>query len=141
INFIVDPRVRGQVNVVSGQPIKRDELYDLFLGVLKSYGFAAVTGADGTVRIVPEVQAKENEVGSLEQNSRGDEFITHVISVRHLDASQLVRILRPLVPKGGHLAGAAGACVGPGAGAHHRGAEHCQARGEWWHQAGAGNSR
>src|SRR5690606_4018679 len=107
INFIVDPRVRGQVNVVSGQAIKRDELYDLFLGVLKSYGFAAVTGADGTVRIVPEVQAKENEVGTLERNSRGDEFITHVISVRHLDASQLVRILRPLVPKGGHLAAAA----------------------------------
>lgn len=107
INFIVDPRVRGQVNVVSGQAIKRDELYDLFLGVLKSYGFAAVSGAEGTVRIVPEVQAKENEVGTLERNSRGDEFITHVISVRHLDASQLVRILRPLVPKGGHLAAAA----------------------------------
>ena len=107
INFIVDPRVRGQVNVVSGQPVKRDELYDLFLGVLKSYGFAAVTGREGTVRIVPEVQAKENEVGTLEQDSRSDEFITHVISVRHLDASQLVRILRPLVPKGGHLAAAA----------------------------------
>lgn len=107
INFIVDPRVRGQVNVVSGQPIRRGELYDLFLGVLKSYGFAAVTGAEGTVRIVPEVQAKENEVGTLERDSRGDEFITHVISVRHLDASQLVRILRPLVPKGGHLAAAA----------------------------------
>lgn len=107
INFIVDPRVRGQVNVVSGQPIRRGELYDLFLGVLKSYGFAAVTGAEGIVRIVPEVQAKESEVGSLERDSRGDEFITHVISVRHLDASQLVRILRPLVPKGGHLAAAA----------------------------------
>ena len=107
INFIVDPRVRGQVNVVSGKPIPRDELYDLFLGVLKSYGFAAITGSEGTVRIVPEVQAKENEVASLEQSSRSDEFITHVISVRHLDASQLVRILRPLVPKGGHLAAAA----------------------------------
>lgn len=107
INFIVDPRVRGRVNVVSGKPIPRDELYDLFLGVLKSYGFAAITGSEGTVRIVPEVQAKENEVASLEQSSRSDEFITHVISVRHLDASQLVRILRPLVPKGGHLAAAA----------------------------------
>ena len=107
INFIVDPRVRGQVNVVSGKPIPRDELYDLFLGVLKSYGFAAVAGNEGTVRILPEVQAKENEVGSLEQSSRSDEFITHVISVRHLDASHLVRILRPLVPKGGHLAAAA----------------------------------
>src|SRR5690606_37372066 len=107
INFMVDPGVRGQVNVVSGQPIRREELHELFIGVLKSYGFAAVSGAEGTVRSVPEVQAKENEVGSLEQNSRGDEFITHVISVRHLDASQLVRILRPLVPKGGHLAAAA----------------------------------
>lgn len=107
INFIVDPRVRGQVNVVSGQAIKRDELYDLFLGVLKSYGFAAIAGAEGTVRIVPEVQAKESEVGPLERTSRSDEFITHVISVRHLDAGQLVRILRPLVPKGGHLAAAA----------------------------------
>lgn len=107
INFIVDPRVRGQVNVVSGQPVKRGELYNLFLGVLKTYGFAAVTGADGVVRILPEVQAKENEVSNLQSDSRGDEIITHVISVKHINAGQLVRILRPLVPKGGHLAAAA----------------------------------
>ncbi|WP_197673843.1 type II secretion system secretin GspD [Halopseudomonas xinjiangensis] len=107
INFIVDPRVRGEVNVVSGQPIRRGELYDLFLAVLKSYGFAAVTGSGGVVRIVPEVQAKENEVPSLSAETRGDEMITHVIPVRHISAGQLVRILRPLVPKGGHLAAAA----------------------------------
>lgn len=107
VNFIVDPRVRGQVNVVSGQPVKRSELYNLFLGVLKTYGFAAVTGADGVVRILPEVQAKENEVSNLQPDSRGDEIITHVISVKHINAGQLVRILRPLVPKGGHLAAAA----------------------------------
>ncbi|WP_150305459.1 type II secretion system secretin GspD [Pseudomonas saliphila] len=107
INFIVDPRVRGQVNVVSGKPVRRGELYDLFLGVLKSYGFAAVEGSEGVVRIVPEVQAKENEVAGLNENSRGDEVITHVISVKHINAGQLVRILRPLVPKGGHLAAAA----------------------------------
>ncbi len=107
INFIVDPRVRGQVNVVSGQPVKRGELYNLFLGVLKTYGFAAVTGEDGVVRILPEVQAKENEVSNLQSSSRGDEIITHVINVKHVSAGQLVRILRPLVPKGGHLAAAA----------------------------------
>ncbi|QIB51557.1 type II secretion system secretin GspD [Pseudomonas sp. OIL-1] len=107
INFIVDPRVRGQVNVVSGKPVRRGELYDLFLGVLKSYGFAAVEGSEGVVRIVPEVQAKENEVAGLNEDSRGDEVITHVISVKHINAGQLVRILRPLVPKGGHLAAAA----------------------------------
>ena len=107
VNFIVDPRVRGEVNVVSGQPIRRGELYDLFLAVLKSYGFAAVTGSGGVVRIVPEVQAKENEVPILSSETRGDEMITHVIPVRHISAGQLVRILRPLVPKGGHLAAAA----------------------------------
>ncbi|WP_092389782.1 type II secretion system secretin GspD [Halopseudomonas salegens] len=107
INFIVDPRVRGQVNVVSGAPIRRGDLYDLFLGVLKSYGFAAVEGADGSVRIVPDIQAKENEVPGLTADSRGDDMITHVISVKHINAGQLVRILRPLVPKGGHLAAAA----------------------------------
>lgn len=107
INFIVDPRVRGQVNVVSGQAIRRDELYDLFLGVLKSQGFAAVRGSDGMVRIVPEVQAKENEVAGLRGDTPGDEYITEVITVNNMDAAQLVRILRPLVPKGGHLAAAA----------------------------------
>ena len=107
MNFIVDPRVRGQVNVVSGTPIRRGELYDLFLGVLKSYGFAAVSGSDGSVRIVPDVQAKEHEVPALTDSSRGDDIITHVISVKHISAGQLVRILRPLVPKGGHLAAAA----------------------------------
>ncbi|WP_218565777.1 MULTISPECIES: type II secretion system secretin GspD [Pseudomonas] len=107
INFIVDPRVRGEVNVVSGKPIPRDELYPLFLGVLKSYGFAAVRGSDGVVRIVPEVQAKENELAGLTSSTPGDEVITHVINVKNINAGQLVRILRPLVPKGGHLAAAA----------------------------------
>ncbi|WP_341708232.1 type II secretion system secretin GspD [Halopseudomonas sp.] len=107
INFIVDPRVRGQVNVVSGQPIRREDLYELFLSVLKSQGFAAVRGSDGMVRIVPEVQAKENEVAGLTGDTPGDEYITEVITVNNMDAGQLVRILRPLVPKGGHLAAAA----------------------------------
>lgn len=107
INFIVDPRVRGEVNVVSGKPIPRDELYPLFLGVLKSYGFAAVRGSDDVVRIVPEVQAKENELAGLTSSTPGDEVITHVINVKNINAGQLVRILRPLVPKGGHLAAAA----------------------------------
>ena len=104
INFVVDPRVRGQVSVISGQPIKRDRLYDLFLSVLKSYGFAAIAAHDGTVRIVPEAHAKENQIAQLSAQSRQDEFITHLIKVEHLDAAQVVRTLRPLVPKGGHLA-------------------------------------
>ncbi len=106
-NFIVDPRVRGRVSVVSGRPVARDELYDLFLGVLKVYGFAAVAGEAAT-KIVPDVQAKQAEVPNLfaDERLRDDDIVTHVIQTEHVSAAQLVPILRPLVPQGGHLAAA-----------------------------------
>jgi general secretion pathway protein D len=106
-NFIVDPRVRGRVSVVSGRPVARDELYDLFLGVLKVYGFAAVPSGAAT-KIVPDVQAKQGEVPNLfaHERLRDDEIVTHVIHTEHVSAAQLVPILRPLVPQGGHLAAA-----------------------------------
>lgn len=106
-NFIVDPRVRGRVSVVSGRPVARDELYDLFLGVLRVYGFAAVPG-DAAVRIIPDVQAKQAEVPDLfpALSSRNDQVVTHVIRTEHVVAAQLVPILRPLIPQGGHLAAA-----------------------------------
>ncbi len=106
-NFIVDPRVRGRVSVVSGRPVARDELLDLFLGVLKVYGFAAVPGEAAT-KIVPDVQAKQGEIPNLfaQELLRDDEIVTHVIHTEHVTAAQLVPILRPLVPQGGHLAAA-----------------------------------
>ncbi len=106
-NFIVDPRVRGRVSVVSGRPVARDELLDLFLGVLKVYGFAAVPG-DAATKIVPDVQAKQAEVPNFfaQDPLRDDDIVTHVIHVEHVSAAQLVPILRPLVPQGGHLAAA-----------------------------------
>jgi general secretion pathway protein D len=106
-NFIVDPRVRGRVSVVSGRPVARAELYDLFLGVLRVYGFAAVPG-DAAVKIVPDVQAKQSEIPGLfaDDTLRADEIVTHVIQTEHVSSAQLVPILRPLVPQGGHLAAA-----------------------------------
>ena len=106
-NFIIDPRVRGRVSVVSGRPVARDELYDLFLGVLKVYGFAAVPSGAAT-KIVPDVQAKQGDIPNLfaHERLRDDEIVTHVIHTEHVSAAQLVPILRPLVPQGGHLAAA-----------------------------------
>ncbi|AGA35468.1 General secretion pathway protein D [Thioalkalivibrio nitratireducens DSM 14787] len=106
-NFIVDPRVRGRVSVVSGRPVARSELYDLFLGVLKVYGFAAVP-SEAATKIVPDVQAKQGDVPNLfaHERLREDEIVTHVIQTEHVSAAQLVPILRPLVPQGGHLAAA-----------------------------------
>ncbi|MDD3517959.1 MAG: type II secretion system secretin GspD [Chromatiales bacterium] len=106
-NFVVDPRVRGKVTIVSSKPVSKDDLYQIFLSVLKIHGFAAVPGI-GAVKLVPEALAKQGEVPTVSRRgqARGDEYITRIINVEHIDAAQLVPILRPLIPQGGHLAAA-----------------------------------
>nr|WP_090207044.1 type II secretion system secretin GspD [Ectothiorhodospira magna] len=104
-NFIVDPRVRGRVTLISGRPVSATELYDIFLSVLRVHGFAAVQ-ADEVIKLVPDAIAKQAEVptASHQHPFRGDTYITRVVTVNHVDAAQLVPILRPLIPQSGHLA-------------------------------------
>lgn len=103
-NFIVDPRVKGQVTVISTQPLGRDALYEVFLSLLKVHGFAAIPGQNA-VKIVPDVHAKQDAVPTVSGRlDGGDEFVTQVFAIQHVDAAQLVPILRPLVPQRGHLA-------------------------------------
>ncbi len=104
-NFIVDPRVKGKVTVVSSKPMESEEVYQVFLSILKVHGFAAVpTGS--VVKIVPDVNAKAEGVPTATDKSpgRGDEVVTRVIEVNNVSAAQLVPILRPLVPQQGHMA-------------------------------------
>lgn len=103
-NFIVDPRVKGKVTVVSAKPMNKDEIYEVFLAVLQVHGFAAVP-ADGIVKIVPDATAKQSSVplGKAEQ-SNSDQLVTRVLQLENVAAGQLVPIIRPLVPQQGHLA-------------------------------------
>lgn len=104
-NFIVDPRVKGKVTVVSSKPMESEEVYQVFLSILKVHGFAAVP-AGSVVKIVPDVNAKAEGVPTATEKSpgRGDEVVTRVIEVNNVSAAQLVPILRPLVPQQGHMA-------------------------------------
>ncbi len=104
-NFIVDPRVKGKVTIISHKSMKADDVYQVFLSILKVHGFAAIPGKNVT-KIVPEVNAKQDAVPTFTRKHKnmGDEFVTQVIEVKHVNAAQLVPILRPLVPQRGHLA-------------------------------------
>lgn len=104
-NFIVDPRVKGKVTVVSSKPMESDEVYQVFLSILKVHGYAAVPSGS-VVKIVPDVNAKAEGVPSAtdKEPGRGDEVVTRVIEVNNVSAAQLVPILRPLVPQQGHMA-------------------------------------
>jgi general secretion pathway protein D len=104
-NFIVDPRVKGKVTVITNQPLNKEEVYQVFLSLLNVHGFAAIPG-ESAIKIVPDVNAKQESIKTV-QHARfqdGDELITQVIPVKHINASQLIPILRPLIPQRGHLA-------------------------------------
>lgn len=113
-NFVVDPRVKGRVTVITGREIDPDELYELFLSILQVHGFSAVPAGEGSnlIKVVPSNQAKQQPVpviGEIEEKStkkskrNSDELITRVIRVEHVPAAMLVPILRPLVPSTGQL--------------------------------------
>jgi len=103
-NFVVDPRVKARVTVISSTPLNADELYETFLSVLQVHGYAAVPSGDLT-KIVPDVNAKQGPVPEFSDDARfSDQLVTKVIKVANVPAAQLVPILRPLVPQQGHLA-------------------------------------
>ncbi len=98
--FIVDPRVKGQVSVVSNATLSLSEVYQLFLSVMATHGFSVLTQGD-VARVVPNAEAKA-EAGS--GPSGGDQLETRVIQVQHTSAAELIPLIRPLVPQYGHLA-------------------------------------
>ena len=97
-NFIVDPRVRATVTVISSTPVDGDELYGLFLSVLDVHGFAAVP-AGSFVKIVPAINGVQSAVPVLKKPAAsGDELVTEVIKVKHVPVQQMIESLRPLLP-------------------------------------------
>ncbi len=104
-NFVVDPRVKAKVTVVSSRPMQQDELYQVFLSVLQVHGYAAVPVGE-VIKILPDVNAKQGptDVTNDSRPGQGDELVTRVIDVKNVPAAQMVPILRPLIPQQGHLA-------------------------------------
>jgi general secretion pathway protein D len=103
-NFIIDPRVKGKINVVSSKPLNEEEVYSVFLSILQVHGFATVP-TENAIKIIPDATAKQSAAPFTSANSNpGDQLITRVLQIDHINAAQLVPILRPLVAQQGHLA-------------------------------------
>jgi general secretion pathway protein D len=104
-NFIVDPRVKAQVTMLSSTPMSPQAFYEAFLSILQVHGFVAVPSGD-TIKILPDANARQVPANDLPSrvSSSSDEIVTQVVAVRNVSAAQLVPILRPLIPQYGHLA-------------------------------------
>jgi general secretion pathway protein D len=97
-NFLLDPRVKGTVNIVSAHPVAKSLVYPTLLSALRMQGFAAVE-SDGITKIVPEAEAK-TQAGPVAHgtvNASGDRIVTQVIPLHYESSAQLVTVLRPLV--------------------------------------------
>lgn len=97
-NFVVDPRVKGTLNIVTARPVPRNLSYSILLSALRLQGYAAIEG-QGVTKIVPEADAKLHAVpvGKGQGAGGGDRLTTQVFTLHHESASQLVPVIRPLV--------------------------------------------
>ena len=103
-NFAVDPRVRGNVTVISNKPLNKNEVYDLFLGVLNVNGVVAVPSGN-TIRLIPDSNIRNTNVQyDPRSNARGDQVVTRVIWLENTNPNDLIPALRPLMPQFAHMA-------------------------------------
>ena len=102
-NFIIDPRVTGNVNLLSAEPMSKDAFYEAFLSILQVHGYIAVESGN-LIKILPDATARQFPTQYGVENLRSnDNLATQVIRVENVGATQLVPILRPLIPQYGHL--------------------------------------
>lgn len=96
-NFIIDPRVTGNMNIVSQTPVTKDLAYEILLSTLRVHGFAAIEER-GAIKVVPEADAKTSgSVMAPGVATKGDRIVTQVFALQNESAAQLATVLRPLV--------------------------------------------
>lgn len=97
--IIVDPRVKGQLNLVAERPVPEDQALKTLQSALRMQGFALVQD-HGVLKVVPEADAKlqgvPTYVGNVPQ-ARGDQVITQVFELHNESANNLLPVLRPLI--------------------------------------------
>ncbi|MDR0576251.1 MAG: type II secretion system secretin GspD [Candidatus Accumulibacter sp.] len=104
-NFLIDPKVKGTVNIVSSQPVDRSLIYPILLSALRQQGFTAVEN-DSIVKVMPDADARTQamQVFSRAGRAAGDQIVTKVFPLTHASAAQLVTTLRPLASSANFLA-------------------------------------
>ena len=101
--MIVDPNVRGKINVRSYDMLSEQQYYQFFLNVLEVYGYAAVEMDNNIIKIIRNKDAKTAAIPVVGNNSNiiGDEMVTRVVEVKNVTVRELVPLLRQLSDQAG----------------------------------------
>ena len=108
MTFIIDPRVKGTLTVVSEKPVTKAQAFGLLTSALRLQGFAVVTG-DGYAKVVPEAEAKlQSSPTQVGQGGRGivkgDQIATQIFHLAYESATNLTAVLRPLISPNNSIA-------------------------------------
>ena len=101
LNYWIDPRVQGQVTARSFGPIYVDDLFPVFLQILRSNGYSAVKQGD-IYMIVPAEETKTRARVEGGGND-GDQFVIDLVKVTHVSSERIVEMLSPFVSPGGDV--------------------------------------
>jgi len=101
--MIVDPNVRGKVNLRTQDALTEEQYYQVFLNVLEVYGFAAVEMDNNVVKIIRNKDAKTSSIPVVgdENPGIGDEMVTRVVEVKNVTVRELTPLLRQLSDQAG----------------------------------------
>src|SRR6185312_7886538 len=95
-NFVVDPKIKGTVNIVSARPVPKSLVYPTLLSALRMQGIVAIEG-DNVVKLVPEADARTQAAAGATNAGGDNRLVTRVVTLRYESAVQLVNVLRPLI--------------------------------------------
>lgn len=103
-NFIIDPRVHGNITLISQNPMTPDELYQVFLSMLQLLQYVAIPSGNA-VKIVPAMDANtlSRQIATKTNPGAGDEIVVRVVAINHVSATELVPVLRPLMSQSGSV--------------------------------------
>ncbi|THC41616.1 type II secretion system secretin GspD [Massilia sp. Mn16-1_5] len=101
MTFIIDPRVKGTLTLVSEKSLTKSQAFGLLTSALRLQGFTVVTTGEGYAKVVPEAEAKLQSsptmVGKRGTRVQGDQIATQVFHLSYESAANLTAVLRPLI--------------------------------------------
>ncbi|ENO1896145.1 type II secretion system secretin GspD [Vibrio vulnificus] len=100
--IIVDPSVRGKIDVRSYDVLNEEQYYSFFLNVLEVYGYAVVEMENGVLKVVKSKDSKTSAIPVVSDDAiKGDNVITRVVAVRNVSVRELSPLLRQLIDNAG----------------------------------------
>lgn len=95
--MVIDPRVRGQITVMSSSPVDTEGYYSIFLRALDINGFTALEGPDNVVSILPSQEVRSAPVPFASPDAGANGYVTEVIQLDNVQVNQILQVVRPLV--------------------------------------------